>query len=47
MRGFVKYHKHKDYEEWPCIECGKLVKLLKPLHQVPPQVKCDKCEKAK
>jgi hypothetical protein len=34
---------YKNYEKWPCIKCGKLIKVYKPIHQMPPQVKCDKC----
>ena len=33
----------KDCENWPCVKCGSLVKLLKPIHQIPPQIKCEKC----
>ena len=38
-------HKSKDYEDWPCIECGRMLRFLKPMHGGPPQVKCKKCEK--
>ena len=36
---------YKNYEYWPCVKCGKSIKLLNPLHQMPPQVKCSKYRK--
>lgn len=33
-----------NYEDWPCIKCGKSIRLLKPLHQMPPEVECNECE---
>jgi len=37
-------HHYKNYEDWPCISCGRIVRLLKPIHEIPPQVECRKCE---
>jgi len=42
--GSLIEHHYKDYEDWPCIKCGQMIRLLKPLHQMPPEVKCAKCK---
>lgn len=37
-------HHYKNYEDWPCIKCGRSIRFLKPLHGVP-EVVCEKCKK--